>query len=102
MIKQDITSIRNEGHAIERSNSIQISYPDAYIPEVSVLYVRLKKIYNPPLGKLGLEAMMKCDILHYVRVGDAAYKIKIKTWQLTTVLKNPSRMVLRGYMEVLL
>lgn len=48
-------------------------------------------MYDPPLGKLGLEALLKCNILHYIRIGDATYKIKIKTCQLKTVMEN-SRM----------
>ena len=30
---------------------------------------------------------MKCDIQHHVRIGDTAYKPKIKTCQLKTVLE---------------
>ena len=43
------------------------------------------------LGKPGLEALMKCSILWYVRVGDTAYKVKINTCQLKAVMENSRR-----------
>ncbi len=91
-IQQDLASVKSDLRAVERnsrtlSNSTSIS-PEANVSGVSVLYVRLKKICDPPLGKLGLEALTKCSILQYVRIGDAAYKIKIETCQLKTIMEN--------------
>ena len=45
-------------------------------------------MYDPPLGKFGLEGLMKCSILCYARVGDTTYKVKIKTCQLKAVVDN--------------
>ena len=96
-IKQDLILVKSNLQAVERKscilsnsgnnfNSGNIS--EAHISDVSTLYVKLKKIYDPPMGKLGLEALMKCNILCYARVGDAAYKVKVKTCQLKAVMEN--------------
>ena len=50
-----------------------------HAPGNSVLYIRLKETYDPPLGKLGLEALTKCPIINYVRITGTAYKTKVHT-----------------------
>lgn len=55
---------------------------------ISVLYVRLRESYDPPLGKSGLEALTRCPISMYAKVGATAYKIKILTRHLKSVLDN--------------
>ena len=59
------------------------------VDDICVLFVKMKKIYQPPLGKIGLEALLKCEVLQYVKVHDiphTAYKIKIHSKQLKRVL----------------
>lgn len=58
------------------------------------LPIRLKKYYDPPLGKSGLAALTKCDILQYVKVCNfqtVAYKVKVKSNQnqLKTIVEMP-------------
>ena len=67
---------------------LPISSTEVHNPGVTVLYMKLKDTYDPPLGKLGLEALMKCPIVKYVRVGGRAYKVKIQTCHLKTTMDN--------------
>ena len=50
-----------------------------------MLYIRLKETYDPPLGKLGLEALTKCPVINYVRVTGTAYKTKV---HIKTIMEN--------------
>ena len=84
-MKSDLRAVERKSCAFPSSEIIS---PESNISGVSTLYVKLKKKYVPPLGKPGLEALMKCSILWYVRVGDTAYKVKINTCQLKAVMEN--------------
>ncbi len=53
-----------------------------------MLYIRLKETYDPPLGELGLEALTTCPIITYVRVAYTAYKVKILTRHLKTIMEK--------------
>lgn len=64
---------------------------ESSVDDICVLFVKMKKIYQPPLGKIGLEALLKCEVLQYVKVHDIphiAYKIKIHSKHLKRVIDN--------------
>ena len=96
-IKQDLISVKSDLRAVERKScafpSSEIISPEANISGVSTLYVKLKKMYGPPLGKLGLEALMKCSILCYVRVGCNSIKgchYFVDLWKCRVAVPTPT------------
>ena len=70
--------------------STQDHADDCY-PEVSpVVPGKGKELpsLDPPLGKSGFEALLRCPILLYARVGETAYKLKVHTCHLKAILDN--------------
>lgn len=80
-IKHDINSVKSDlrvveriAHTLSKSAGTSLETNDS---GVSVLCIRLKETYDPPLGKLGLEALTKCPIINYVKISGTAYKTKV-------------------------
>ena len=68
-MNRDISSVRSN---LKKATST-INYHNAIMdPGISVLYLKLKEKYDPPLGKLGLEALTKCPITMYAQVGQSS------------------------------
>lgn len=64
-----LRSFRSDLRAIEKTTSTLVASvsipPIATDSGVSVLYLKLRESYDPPLGKSGLEALTRCPILQY-------------------------------------
>ena len=78
-MNREIETLKSDLRAIEKTTSIlSNSTGSPRDPGTSVLYVRLMNLYDPPLGKLGLE---ESPIINN------AYKVKILTQHLKTIME---------------